>query len=74
MSPGPHGTPDWFVYTLRLPGPAPIPLSEEHDRFLWAAAHEVAALVWGERVRAPLLAVAAAASAAAEGRHRGRLP
>ena len=34
VSPGPHGTPDWFVYTLRLPGPAPIPLSEEHDRFL----------------------------------------
>ena len=72
VAPGPHGTPDRAVYTLELPAAADAVLSEEHDRFRWAAAREVAELVWPERVQAPLLAVAGGAAVArGEGRRGG---
>ena len=55
----PHGRADWFVYSAEIPGPCPIRLSEEHDRYMWADVALVRRLVLPARVRQDILAVQA---------------
>lgn len=50
--------PNWAVFHLELRAPRAVRLSAEHDAFLWASSAEVTRLVWPERVRQPLLALA----------------
>ncbi len=60
------GNPDWAVYAVKLAVPGSVVLSDEHDLCFWATVEQVRALVWPDRVQAPLVrwAEAVAVSAA----------